>query len=110
MSVTVRCCITESNVSVLGLSAAVGCRVVPFSQVTKCGKQNDHSMSRRCSVNLEYLDYILSRFLFLFYALSPLGWGESVDRRILLLAGLHTSSEVISSVSKIRFETHCDLF
>jgi hypothetical protein len=109
LSVAVRCCVTESSASVLGVSAAVGCRVIPCSQVTKCGKQNDHSMSLRCSVNLEYLDYILSRFLFLFYALSPLGWGESVDRRILLLADLHTYSEVISSVSKIRFEAHCDL-
>lgn len=85
-SVELGCCVTESSGSVLGVSAADGCRLIPCSQVTECGKQNEHSMSLRCSVNLEYLDYILSKFLF--YALSPLGWEESIDRRILL-AGLH---------------------
>jgi hypothetical protein len=112
VSVELRCCVTASSASVLGVSAAAGCRVIPYSQVTKCGKQNDHSMSLRCSVNIECLDYILSKFLLLFHALSPFGWGggESVDRRILLLAGFHTYNEVISSVSKIRFESYCDLY
>ena len=71
--VELRCGVAESSASVLGVSAAGGCRLIPCSQVTKCGKQNEHSMSLRRSVNLEYLDYILSKFLF--YALSPLGVG-----------------------------------
>ena len=85
-SVELGCCVTERSASVLGVSAADGCRLIPCSQVTECDKQNEHSMSLRCNVNLEYLDYISSKFLF--YALSPLRWEESIDRRILL-AGLH---------------------
>jgi hypothetical protein len=109
VSVELRCCVTESSASVLGVSTAGGCRVIPRSHGTNCRKQYDHSLSIRCSVNLEYLDYILIKFLFLFYALSPLGWEESVDRCVLL-AGLHTYSVVISFDAKIRFEPWCGLY
>ena len=76
MSFELRCCVAESSASVLGVSAADGCLVFPCSQVTQCAKQNGHTVSLRCSVNLEYWDYILSIFFVLFYALGPLEGGS----------------------------------